>query len=294
MPISDPANSADNSCKVAKPEVFDGTASKTDQFIHECELNFVARGGMTDSQKIVFALSFMKSGAALARAENYTAWWAGMGYQNIDTWERFKHEEIRLAFGNINKQALAQMAIRKVKMDKGADKYITDFEVHQADTGFDGLSLIDHFKKGLNPHLRDKIMSLPIQFKPTTLGQWKAMARDYDLSYRESREYKATLESENKGKPYDKYKKKENSNPPSKSTSGSTSTVRVMSKDNKTKKKYTVPEGFIEGNCFRCNKPGHWVKKCKNPPFKPESSARVITNESEGSKKSGSDTKTQE
>src|ERR1700759_1694149 len=50
--------------KVATPDTFTGNLAKSEEFINSLYLYFYGKAGMTDEQKITFALSYMKEGTA--------------------------------------------------------------------------------------------------------------------------------------------------------------------------------------------------------------------------------------
>jgi hypothetical protein len=55
--------------KVAKPDVYDGLADRTEQFLHQCRLYFLGAGNLTDLQRVTFVLSYISRGHTLSWAE---------------------------------------------------------------------------------------------------------------------------------------------------------------------------------------------------------------------------------
>jgi hypothetical protein len=55
--------------KVAKPNIYDGSADHTEQFLHQCRLYFLGASDLTDLQRVTFVLSYMSKGHVLFWAE---------------------------------------------------------------------------------------------------------------------------------------------------------------------------------------------------------------------------------
>jgi hypothetical protein len=59
VPVSAPvATTPPTKIKVAKPNIYDGSADHTEQFLHQCRLYFHGAGDLTDLQRVTFTLSW--------------------------------------------------------------------------------------------------------------------------------------------------------------------------------------------------------------------------------------------
>ena len=165
--------------KVAPPEVFDRTISKSSDFITQLNLYFKGRKVKNDDDKILLALSYMKGGT--------------VGPWVKDMAERFAAEDLnwkifitnfKSSFGDPDP---AGTAIRKMDLLKQGthtvDEYVASFNELKKDTGFNDPALVDKFEKGLNQALVDKIYSLPDM--PTTLEKWIYWASKLDRQWRQ-------------------------------------------------------------------------------------------------------------
>ena len=100
--------------KVAKPDEFHGDPKDVIRFLYQCNL-YLRLEPHANCQKIVFAMSYMKSGSALR--------WAEMMMQSIQnhpfyTWRQFQ-DDLSIAFSDTDRHATAQLDIENIK--QGSD-----------------------------------------------------------------------------------------------------------------------------------------------------------------------------
>lgn len=70
---------------------------------------------------------------------------------------------------------------------KTAEQFIIDFEILEADANLGDGALTEHFKKGLQPRLVERIFSL--ENLPATLREWKDYAHRFDRHHRQFLEW---------------------------------------------------------------------------------------------------------
>lgn len=255
--------------KVAPPEPFDGSMSKADSFLSQCLLYFYGRGITGDFDKVICALSFMKSGNA--------AKWARMKIQQLDpnfceevSWDVFV-SEFRSTFGDPNPGATARHKMNQLKQGSNtADQFVADFRLLVQDTEYNDAALVEKFQNGLNPSLVDRIYSLPQM--PSTLEGWISWALRLDRQWRQRESTKRT-----------------SVNPFAKQTFSSQTPARAQPKpfhsgpsalspppapqstQSQQKPSDVVPMEVDSGwksvrplVCFKCRKPGHKAIDCRS------------------------------
>lgn len=191
------AGSGTRGTKVDKPDRYDGSIDKYNKFISEVELVFQSDRTYYedlvsgDHNKIIYALSLLKDGRASQWSRNFLK-----KYRTEDgfvsyTWKKFE-QELSLSFADHNPTSTAITKIKSLSMvGRTAEEYITDFEIYEDDTGYNGAALIDILKEGLHDRLVSRIYDLAEM--PKTLQDWKDWARKLDRQYRERRKDRRLL-----------------------------------------------------------------------------------------------------
>jgi len=257
--------------KMAKPDDFDGNPDNVDKFIHQCNLYLANQPSLSHQQQILFALSYMKTGAAYH--------WA---YQRVEqlirtqfalvTWRTFQRE-LREAFGDTDRVATARLELQLVKQGSDTvDNYNIRFSQYSTLSGFGDIALIEMYKKGLNLSIINKVWNRPP--RPVTLSGWKRAASEVDHDARELRSYQNALHSSSTKKSH---------KIPSMSTSSSSTTAPTSSSSSKTSKptpSATTPSPAPikvkreeissalaairreKGQCLLCGSDDHWANVC--------------------------------
>ena len=108
------------------------------------------------------------------------SWDVGGGF--IDTFKAI--------FGDPDRQATARHKLALLKQGaKPAEQFIIDFEILESEANLGDGALTEHFKKGLQPRLVERIFGL--ETLPTTLREWKDYARRFDRHHRQFLEWQS-------------------------------------------------------------------------------------------------------
>ncbi|KIJ34503.1 hypothetical protein M422DRAFT_233468 [Sphaerobolus stellatus SS14] len=151
--------------KVASPDVFDGTISRSSAFLNQLSLYFKGKKITSDDDKITITLSYMKGGTVGPWIKDMTE---RLITEEELRWVTFT-KEFKDSFGDPDPAGTAGREMDLLKQGTHtADEYVASFNELKNDTGYNDAALVDKFEKGLNSALVNKIYSLPDM--PTTLS----------------------------------------------------------------------------------------------------------------------------
>jgi len=266
-----PAPPAQKPIRIAETDVFDGSPAKVENFLYQCALYFASRvDPPTNSERIIYAFSFMKTGSAATWAKRKLDEYLG---STFPVWTVFA-ADFRTSFGDVDKQKTAQLKLPKITQGNASvDDYIVRFEEYEHDTGWNPIGLLPYFKAGLHPSIRKKIYTMATP--PDTLTGWKTTARTFYRNWLENEAFEAQHRSASSSKSKGKQRAvPSSSNIPSTShsvASPSTSTVQVKQEQNQTTK-------FPKGSCYVCGSRDHYADAHKaSAPATPGSSQQTTT-----------------
>jgi hypothetical protein len=170
--------------KIPPPDLFDGTMSKTDQFIRQLTLYMSVCGQefSTVTQMVSFALTRLTG--------DYAGVWAdlvaksrldgGKPYQSFDEFIK----DVKETFGDPDVASTARHKLRRLKQGKNtAEEYGREFKAIAAKTGYDDVAKIERYCEGLHKELVDVIYKLPEM--PKTLEDWMKWAEKFDRQWRQ-------------------------------------------------------------------------------------------------------------
>ncbi|KAL5532957.1 hypothetical protein ACEPAF_4731 [Sanghuangporus sanghuang] len=181
---------------VAKPRDFDGEHNYVD-FKRELRLYIYASESefRTNKSKIMFALSYMKSGAAARWAESYTsgAVDADGNLTFTDAWDAF----LKKLDTSFDDPARSQKAFERLDAmyqgDLNADEFFNKFDICQVDAGLATEAhdewLMSRLKRALNPKVVEGVMRLPNEL--TSYEEFKKAAVKVDRVERQIRDLMA-------------------------------------------------------------------------------------------------------
>lgn len=273
---------------IAVPTPFDGTREKTKRFMHECELYirgcpeyFTKQDAnkqpvVDEEKKIMFVLSYMKSGTAASWAEQYSsrpkAGNAAKGEkEQHDKYDSFKSEFLK-AFEETHRGEKARYQLSKLVQGKySVDAYNTAFNDLIQYAGLNEVAMIHQYMQGLNDNIRDKLLlmeNLPdtlqaTQDKASTFGLRETTRNNYARGGRiDAKDVMNRLQAG--GTP---------SNP-------ITLEQRYTQLSDEERKKL-----MSENRCFHCREQGHRAFKC--PKKKQQNNNRGFNNRGFNNRKFG-------
>jgi hypothetical protein len=248
--------------KVAPPEFFDGTKSKTKHFISQLQLHFMAERHhiQSDQDRITITLSYMRGGMAESWKTQKVKEYSQVP-PPVVTWDAF-YQEFDSFFGDDDPSASARDKMELLTQSgKTAEEYVNSFKEIMGETGYNDAALVDYFERGLNAPLVDKIYDL--ESMPDTLAGWMAQALKFDRQWR-----KRTARKKAHGTA---------ASAPQKQSSKQSTTVAVSTPSQRAS--VSAPSSQLPTDsvvhmevdakkknfrpvCFRCRKPGHIAKNC--------------------------------
>ncbi|KAL5526835.1 hypothetical protein ACEPAF_8562 [Sanghuangporus sanghuang] len=170
---------------VAKPRDFDGEHDYVD-FKRELRLYIYASESefRTNKSKIMFTLSYMKSGAAAHWAESYTSGAVDEDgdLKFTDSWDAF----LKKLDTSFDDPARSQKAFERLDAmyqgDLNANEFFNKFDICRVDAGLATEAhdewLISHLKRALNPKVVEGVMRLPNE--PMSYDEFKKAAVKVD------------------------------------------------------------------------------------------------------------------
>jgi len=171
--------------EVAKPQIFDGTSSRVAGFITVWKLyiRMKMREELVEGQ-VQWILSYMQGRAADVWKENVMEELEA-GEIEYETVEEFLMS-LKKKFGKEEEESIKVAELRKLEQGgKMMEEFIQEFKRVARGSGYEGRSLVEEFKRGINRVIRRKLIETENQ--PSSIEQWYKRATALDRNWRESR-----------------------------------------------------------------------------------------------------------
>lgn len=158
----DTTSTAMNVYPVAKPETFDGTREKLEDWLIKFDIFFMFQGGrIPEERRVTFVTTFMKDRAFTWIKPFLRRYHAEGNSRDVDPWfedfDLFK-EQIRQVFGVHNEPTLARRDIQRIRQTTSAADYAAKFQEIATFTGWDDAALMTMFRQGLKPKVKEELM----------------------------------------------------------------------------------------------------------------------------------------
>ena len=280
--MADATDTTTKKSHVAKPEEWDG--QDLDRFWRSVRLYTIAnkRDFETDEDKIIFALSFMRKGAADAWAHNFID--KALEYDPIawGTWENFE-KELQSAFADPNKKKTAQDKLAKLRQGNStAEEFFQQFDILSRSAGY-GTDhdhfLIDLVERNMRFSLIEKIYSSGSI--PDTLANYRKCIIALDALERRLASVNRTSGSGSSAKgsstpnwrqPIEKTK----ATPEQPSTPVQTRRDGTGTTFGGRGQPMDIERARREGLCFNCGEKGHLSRDCLKPRKSTRTYARRV------------------
>ena len=205
-PISDPppTSTSRRAPPPALPNEFDGDRSKGQAFLRSCQTYTLLcpESFSDDHTKIIWALSYMKSGRAAKWAARVFKWEEdNVGVHKFLDWDDFKLE-FRKEFCPANSDAAAINKLESTayyQKARSVDDYLDEFLDLIAESGYeDPRTLVVKFRRGLDPQIQNVVATMthgrPSDTAPTA---WYEAARNVDQNRASNEAFRSTHRTPN-------------------------------------------------------------------------------------------------
>jgi hypothetical protein len=177
----------------------------------------------------------------------------------VTSWGAFKIN-VRMAFGDLDRVAMACLKIKEVKQGKESmDNYVIWFEEFEGLTAFDDAALAEIFKEGLAPQILSWCYGL--EHVPMTLTAWKEKSRLFAHHLAKLHQYQR---HRNLGQTQPQQQQR-SQHQPTPGTSHQGAQQASSSSTPPQVKKESQEERLAQtrhGKCYKCSGEGHWAWSC--------------------------------
>ena len=245
--------------KLGQPPAFDGTPEKARGWFNNVQLYLLVNKDTynDDDRKITYALSFMREGSAALWSLTETEAALKRNPPNFGTWQNFLNKfSASFILENTKDQAIAWMTTTKVDKKTPLMDYISQFKNNAALSEISNEDvLINFYSRGIPSFLMKKIYGMDTV--PNTIEKWYQATLCFQHVWEKTNEIA-------RGKTNPFYQNHHRNNDHKKKDPDAMDVDSVQEWTPEKKKRY---ENQL---CFKCGKPGHFSKGCRNPFLKKE------------------------
>lgn len=251
--------------KIGSPNDYDGNSETALQWFNSVTVYLILNKHIydDDTNRIIFALSFMKSGPAAAWANTINEEalrqkpnGARMGW---GSWPAFD-AAFKASFTYGDTQAKALDGLQTLKQTGSIEEYIGKFRILAARSGIkENIPLIGYFRVGIKHALMQKIYA--IEYVPTTIEGWYTKASTFENNWKMANAVHDNNTSNSYQKPrYDGYQR----NTYQKTGRNIYKPRKINNLEiNRTElSKEERDRYFKEALCFECGQKGHRAFNC--------------------------------
>jgi len=182
---------AGSQMEVVKPAIFNGKAGRVGVFVSACKIYIKNKlRGETVEGQVQWALSYVQGGSADVWKENLMEELKSgeMEYESIEEF----FTSLKKEFGGGEEKAVKVAELRRIEQGgKTMEEYVQEFKRIVRSSGYEGRSLVEEFKRGMNGEIRRKLIE--VENPPTSIEQWYRRAMALDRNWQESRREKERL-----------------------------------------------------------------------------------------------------
>jgi len=248
MPHPPPVPAAPARIKMAPPAKYDGKAHKANTFLAECD-NYYVLNPMANDQQIRFALQYIEGDRDNWKKNQLHLLTLAQPPAHFATWDAFKAEfRLRFTDPQEREKAASLLLHGRISQTTSVRNFIDQIQEQCDKAGYlDPAQRIDFVKVGLKPKVA------------------RAMAVHTHATYQDFVRLAVTID-----KDLQRIKEKERGWRKPLGSGSSKPESKGSEKPKADNSKYKLSDEdkkeHIDGHlCFKCHKPGHGSKECKNP-----------------------------
>ena len=244
--------------KLGQPSTFNGDPTRARGWFNNAQLYLLVNKDIynDNDRKIAFALSFMREGPAELWALTETEATFKRNPPSFGTWNNFLDRfTASFILENTKDQVIVWMMTTKVDKKTPLLEYISQFKNSTALSGINNEDvLINFFSRGIPPTLMKRIYGMDTV--PTTIEKW------YQQTLRFQHVWEKTNEIAKGRPPPFQYGQQNNVHKKRNPNAMDIDAIQLSEQERN--------RCFKNNLCYKCKKPGHVSKFCKNPFLKKE------------------------